>query len=408
MINYYEIMKELVFTYKVKIKDKKIHFMPDIPIKKIEKFFKPLQIPAEKALVLMDDTLFRSGKYGLVVTECCLYVKEYEKIEVKLVKLNQIKSCGFTFLPTRTYLAINDNNKFFLVGGHDKESMSAFLELLQAITTIFKREKEINKAIQEAEINNKDTMGKIVKEIVAATALRRLTAPLIRASARGDLETIKLLLDKGADVNVEPKDTMTPLSLASFGGHAPVVKVLLEHGADPNYQAEAGATALIVAAGENHIDVVKILVNSGANLNIKDYTKGMTALMIAAFNDSKETIEFLLDKGADMNIQNNDGMTAMMLAILTDITRGSGIFGIYQRKIEKIKLFIDKGADENVIDKGGWTALMLAAYKNYPEIVKAMIESGADQKIRNKDGDTALELAKRKKWYKVVGVFEKS
>lgn len=70
------------------------------------------------------------------------------------------------------------------------------------------------------------------------------TTPLAWAAIRGDVEAVRLLLDRGADLGARNGDGSTPLHSAAFLGRADVVELLLERGADAGAQAQGGATAV--------------------------------------------------------------------------------------------------------------------------------------------------------------------
>jgi ankyrin repeat protein len=72
---------------------------------------------------------------------------------------------------------------------------------------------------------------------------------LIKASAKGDVETAQALLAGGANPNFKNANGQTPLMFAAAVGHSSVVKILLNSDADPNVQDEMGRTALMYAAG---------------------------------------------------------------------------------------------------------------------------------------------------------------
>lgn len=73
------------------------------------------------------------------------------------------------------------------------------------------------------------------------------------------------------DYNYVIKD-MTPLMVASMLGDVESVKLLIKAGADVNYQYQCGKTSLMYAAEEGHGDVVGILIEAGADLNLKSST----------------------------------------------------------------------------------------------------------------------------------------
>ena len=134
----------------------------------------------------------------------------------------------------------------------------------------------------------------------------------------GDTEIIRLLLEKGADVNAKESTIgATALSFASSDGHPEIVRLLLENGADMNAKDNVtGYTALIEATSNNEIEVVRLLLENGADINAKDL-RGMTALMMASIKGNAEIVRLLLEYGADVNIVDNHNYTAVMLATMT-------------------------------------------------------------------------------------------
>ena len=74
------------------------------------------------------------------------------------------------------------------------------------------------------------------------------------------LDTIKVLLDNGADVNHPDFDGMTPLCLASMLGHKDVVDLLLEKSADVGHWDRHGRTPLMLASANGHHATVKLLL----------------------------------------------------------------------------------------------------------------------------------------------------
>ncbi|MCG7854010.1 MAG: ankyrin repeat domain-containing protein, partial [Methanosarcinaceae archaeon] len=110
--------------------------------------------------------------------------------------------------------------------------------------------------------------------------------------------TIKLLLDKGAQVNTQDRDGRTPLMEAAVHEAPRVVETLLKHGAAVNTQDKKGWTALMKAADGNQVAVIKVLAGQGADLNLRN-TRGNTALAVAkAKNHSAEAYALLKSLGA--------------------------------------------------------------------------------------------------------------
>ena len=87
------------------------------------------------------------------------------------------------------------------------------------------------------------------------------------ASAAGDIDSVQILLDRGADVQISGYDG-TALQAASRGGHKDVVQVLLDRGADVNAQGSRfDRTVLQAASKGGHKDVVQVLLDRGADVN---------------------------------------------------------------------------------------------------------------------------------------------
>jgi len=141
---------------------------------------------------------------------------------------------------------------------------------------------------------------------------------LILASANGHETVVKVLLEKGAEVDHRNNFGPTALIEASANGREAIVKMLLEKGANVNLQREFGRTALMDAIQEGHVSVVQVLLENGAEVNHQD-NDGWTALMVASERGREGVVNMLLEKGADVNIQNHNGKMALNMAKTDDI-----------------------------------------------------------------------------------------
>ena len=81
----------------------------------------------------------------------------------------------------------------------------------------------------------------------------------IEAVDKEQVKIVKLLLDKGADVNAKNWDNRTPLVLAAKKGYTQVVKLLLNSGADVSLKDQLGWVALDYAKENNHKEIVELL-----------------------------------------------------------------------------------------------------------------------------------------------------
>ena len=141
-------------------------------------------------------------------------------------------------------------------------------------------------------------------EVKSTERVRR--EPLAYAAMTGDLETVKLLLARGADASAEA------LSEAVTFGHADVVQALIDAGTSVELTERSGINLLHWAAITNRASVIPVLAKAGVPINAIDES-GYTALMYAATVDmgDAETLKALLAAGADRRIRNDEGRTPL-------------------------------------------------------------------------------------------------
>ncbi|KUJ13176.1 uncharacterized protein LY89DRAFT_153773 [Mollisia scopiformis] len=109
----------------------------------------------------------------------------------------------------------------------------------------------------------------------------------------------------------------TPLSWAAKSGHEAMVKLLLDKGAELEAKSTYGQTPLSRAAGSGgHEAVVKLLLEKNAELETKDIENGQTPLSWAARNGHEAVVMLLLATDANVSIENKSGWTALQLAAL--------------------------------------------------------------------------------------------
>lgn len=106
------------------------------------------------------------------------------------------------------------------------------------------------------------------------------------------IETIKMLIEGGANVNLAKGAEKYPIHEAVAQRDATMVKLLLNNGADPNVKNIFGETPLVYAVSFSKADIVELLINTGAKYNITD-RRGRSLLDIAKQEGNKEIIEML-------------------------------------------------------------------------------------------------------------------
>ena len=141
-------------------------------------------------------------------------------------------------------------------------------------------------------------------------------SPLLLASMSGDLETVSLLLARGASANPRPNPSGdSPIAQAITFGHADVVRALIRAGAKTDLVERTGVNLLHWATIANRAALIPELAQAGVDINAVDQ-RGYTPLMYAAtidFGDT-QTLRALLAAGADRRIKNGAGRTALQQA----------------------------------------------------------------------------------------------
>ena len=222
-------------------------------------------------------------------------------------------------------------------------------------------------------------------------ALRQQEKPihLIEAAERGDVNTVKYLLDLGVDVNGRDEQGTTALTAAAWEGQTEVVKMLLERGSEIDPQDDlAGMTPLIWACWKGYGDTVGVLVEAGADVNIKD-KNDRGGLMGAAWEGRTQIIGMLVAAGAQLEARDYTGATALMWAA-------------WNGRLESTKALLAAGAAIDARENEGKTALIGAATDGHLPVVRALVNAGAQLDIKDQKGLTALSAAASNRHTEVV------
>jgi len=205
---------------------------------------------------------------------------------------------------------------------------------------------------------------------------------LMQAIDKNDPKAIEDLLQSGADINATSQcdnamqefESYTPLGCAAKNGRTAAVKVLLDKGADIN-QKKGGyrfgnynPTPLILAAREGHAETVKLLLARGADIKATDSMLQLSALMwtvLSAQREHAEIVKLLLDRGANANETTGSGKTPL-------------IFAAENGSADDAKILLARGARINAKTEKGATALSSAAFNGHHDVVQILVAAGAD------------------------------
>lgn len=223
-----------------------------------------------------------------------------------------------------------------------------------------------------------------------------ITQELSNALIANDLDRVKFLVGKGADVNQPDNQGWTPLISAARQRHDDMIKLLIELGADVNLAKSDGTTPLIAAASRDHVPSIKVLLEHGADVE-KPGPQGFRALPLAIADDNYEAAKALIEAGAKVNEPSGaEGLTPLMVAAAqTAPAEGAMFLPSSTRPIDIAKSLIERGANVNAQSTKGVTALMIAATHNNPPMIGLLMESGADASLKDDQGQTATDVAER-------------
>jgi ankyrin repeat protein len=142
---------------------------------------------------------------------------------------------------------------------------------------------------------------------------------LLRAASRSRVGVVRLLLEKGAEVNTAHAGGITALHHAASRGHEDVVSFLLTSGADATRVSRSGWTALMQASYSGHVGVVRLLLRSmgRGGVDVTD-DRGWTALWLACFSGHADVVRALLLAGATHTIPSIDGRTPRQTAHMSN------------------------------------------------------------------------------------------
>jgi cytohesin len=238
-------------------------------------------------------------------------------------------------------------------------------------------------------------------------------SPLAFAARGNDLESAKVLLAAGADVNQVTNYGWSPLLIATQNRYYQLASYLLDHGANPNLTNKGGWSPLYLAVDNRNIEggdypvrkpdmdtleFITKLLDKGANVNwrVQESTwyrtvftsqwvheDGATAFWRAAQSSDLAVMKLLLDRGADPNIATNVGVTALQVAAGIGWVEGITYEWSKAANLETIQLLLKLGADPNAQSQTGRTALHGAGHKGSTAAIQALVDAGARLDIRD-------------------------
>jgi ankyrin repeat protein len=206
-----------------------------------------------------------------------------------------------------------------------------------------------------------------------------------------DAEKMKLLIDRGANVNARSETKYSALMVAAqYGTHSTAaIRLLLAQGADASQSQGKplfNADPLFLAAYGGNADVLPDLLKAGASLNGEMTligTSNSDAISGAVRHGYLDVADTLVRLGAPVD-RTDARITPLVKAVLGD-------------QVEMARFLISKGAGVNHVDGNGMTPLLYAASIDFGSsaMIDMLLKAGARTDMKTKEGKTALELARQ-------------
>ena len=248
---------------------------------------------------------------------------------------------------------------------------------------------------------------------------------LMFAAREGDLESARIMLDAGVDINYGDVDNNTPLIAAIMNKQYTLAKFLIDRNADVTIADAGGRTALYAAIDIRNedwtampnrttddplpaLEVVKAIVARGPKLDAPltrpltvrsgmdfgDTTlgAGATPLMRAARAGDHAVIRLLLERGADYKLTTKDGTNALMFAAGIGY-RDKNTRGSESDALESVKVLMAAGLDIRQTNTRGENTLHGAALRGADTIVQFLLDQGMEVNTTSKQGYTPLDVA---------------
>ena len=219
--------------------------------------------------------------------------------------------------------------------------------------------------------------------------------PLMSAVRNNWLQTVRLLLDHGANPLAHDTEGRIPIHFISDellgvvqGDQLAIARLLVERGNDVNAVADNGGTPLMTSIRAHcNTSVILFLLSKGANVNARSH-EGESALLVATDSEYEAAAKVLVERGAEVNVTDEFKNTPLHICV----DRGLLPIG---------EMLLAHSAKVEAINNGGDTPLTMSVGDEYLSdsdtqgMVKLLIRHGADVNHRNKDGDTPLSLARK-------------
>ncbi|KAI0288055.1 hypothetical protein BC826DRAFT_721137 [Russula brevipes] len=191
-------------------------------------------------------------------------------------------------------------------------------------------------------------------------------SPLHAAVYMEHLDTARVLLNHGADVDLEDQDGKTPLVLAYRHRNLEAMGLLLEHGANPDAPYDSCGPISHDAAYTANAEVMELLLQHKADVHIRTTDASGSKWTLLHWGVDARLAQILLDHGADIN-----ALDAHHKTPLYEVVENG--------RLEPVRVLLEHGADVHIRGEGDQTLFQVAHSRGHMEIAQLLLEHGAEK-----------------------------
>lgn len=198
---------------------------------------------------------------------------------------------------------------------------------------------------------------------------KQLVTEFLTAAVRGDTATLKKCLGQGVGINVTNRQGRTAVTIASLNQQYDCVALLIDAGADINLQDETCFNPFLLSCLNNDLRLLRLVLPAKPDLTRLTRFGGVGITPASEKGHVEIVRELLAHTEINVNHTNFLGWTPLLEAIV--LNDGA------EKQQEIVQLLLEHGANPHMTDKYGKTPLELANEKGFREIAQLLINAGA-------------------------------
>ncbi|EPF19182.1 Ribulose-5-phosphate 4-epimerase and related epimerases and aldolases [Cedecea davisae] len=198
---------------------------------------------------------------------------------------------------------------------------------------------------------------------------KQLVTEFLTAAVRGDTATLKKCLGQGVEINVTNRQGRTAVTIASLNQQYDCVALLIDAGADINMQDETCFNPFLLSCLNNDLRLLRLVLPAKPDLTRLTRFGGVGITPASEKGHVEIVRELLAHTEINVNHTNFLGWTPLLEAIV--LNDGA------EKQQEIVQLLLEHGANPHMTDKYGKTPLELANEKGFREIAQLLINAGA-------------------------------